>query len=172
MKNSHMKTKIKILVIVSICFCILTGCPYETEYSLSDSKSSKIDSALLGKWIGTEINYPNDTVWFQLFAFNKNEYYMEYSESGKLNDKNIGKLRCFETIIDGVRLMNITEIGEAPKFSYFNFKLEDKLLKVSYISDEFIKQQFDNQNKLLDFVKENINNSSLFESNFVFKKMN
>ena len=95
---------------------------------------------------------------------------MEFYEKGNFNSKERDNLRCFETNLGGNRIMNISEIGNTQKYSYYKFILNGKQLKLSYISDEFIKERFANSSQFINTINKNIGNEKLFEGNIVLKK--
>lgn len=158
------------IIIVLISFTLFTGCPLETPFPLGEA-NIPVDSTLLGKWLGVDPKNLLDTICFKLMKFNKNEYFMEFYGNGGLNSKSHDNLRCYETKISGVRIMNITEISRQLKFSYYRLIVNGKQMKISYISDEFIKERFDKQDQLINVLNKNIGNEKLFDGNIVLKKV-
>ena len=166
-----MKNKLRIIIVFVIAIPLFTACPYESEFALSNHEQSVIDTLLLGKWVGTGTEHEGDSLCFELIQFNKHEYAMKFVDGPDCNNGFEEILRCFETKIGETRIMNITELGTNPKFSYFKFEYIKNKLEVTVISDVFVDMQFDNQQKFIDFITKNINTEDLFEYNYSFGKV-
>ena len=160
--------------VASVCFAIavfFSSCPYGALVSLGSSTACSIDSALLGEWFGLNSEAENDTAYYNIIPFNNSEYVIE---AGQIKDGKIKidvPLRAYETKMASVRLMNITEAGKN-NYSFYAFKTADGKIKVNYISDKFIKQQFATGKELNAFVAKNINNKDLFEGDVTLVKYN
>jgi hypothetical protein len=165
----------KLILFTSLsALVLLTSCPYGANIPLGKADACKIDSALLGKWL--YINplksdeSPRDTDYYHLSAFNATEYFIETGEFRNGELKEEAHLRAFETKIGKHRIMNITEV-EKNQFTFYKFVFAGEKLNISYLSDEFIKQQFKNSSELNKFVTKNINEKTIFEDNVVFTKL-
>ncbi len=167
-----MKFNLKALIFLLGSIIILTGCPYETEYSLSEHLDSKIDLSLTGKWKGVETSNTKDTASLNLKRFNENEYLLEFFFNPDFDYEKSAQLRCFESKIGDKRIMNLTEVGRKPKYTYVLIEHISDSLIVKYISDKFVKQKFNNKKEFRDYITENIDEEEMFESNFIFKKVN
>jgi len=154
---------------------LLTACPYEAKFALGKADACKIDSALLGKWLyinpPKSAETPSDTDYYNVMPFNATEYFIQTGDfKNGVEKPDRAQLRAFETKIGKHRILNITEIGEN-QFSFYKFTFEGEKLKISFLSDEFIKQQFTSSAELNKFVTKNINEKTIFEDNIVFTKV-
>lgn len=168
LRINEMKKKIYLLSFVGLSLLSLTGCPFDSEIALGDSYNSRIDTLLLGSWIGTHIDSDIDTIEFEIIKFNEHEYLVEYREYDAKDE--VVHLRAFTTVIDDIKIVNINEIGRKVEYTYYKYRIESNKLIVAFASDEFIKTEFNSPEELSDFFKKNIGIKKLFEQERTFYK--
>ncbi len=168
LRINEMKKKIYLLSFVGLSLLSLTGCPFDSEIALGDSYNSRIDTLLLGSWIGTHIDSDIDTIEFEIIKFNEHEYLVEYREYDAKDE--VVHLRAFTTVIDDIKIVNINEIGRKVEYTYYKYRIESNKLIVAFASDEFIKIEFNSPQELSDFFKKNIRKKKLFEQEITFNK--
>lgn len=151
-----------------LCFIGFTACPYESELAISDPNCA-IDTTLIGSWLATDSIHPGDSAFFDIHAFNKYEYFAECYD--KKTDKKKSQLRAFESRINGIRILNVSELGKKQKFTFVKFQLNKQQISISYLSDRVINQKYKSRKIFLKAIKENFNNEKLFEENLIFKKI-
>ncbi len=174
------KSIITLSVVLSF---ILIGCPYESKYSIGDLSNSSIDTTIIGRWYSCDTT-DNETFEIAIFKFNEKEYYIETVDiRNDLNGINIKteRYKGFSTIINNVFLLNIQlieleSIENADKitevYSFFKYEIvSNNKLKLDYISDEYIKIDFNSQQELVKYVQENIMQDGFFENFSEFKKI-
>jgi len=168
LRINEMKKKIYLLSFVGLSLLSLTGCPFDSEIALGDSYNSRIDTILLGSWIGTRIDSDIDTIEFEIIKFNEHEYLVEYGEYDAKDE--VVHLRAFTTVIDDIKIVNINEIGRKVEYTYYKYRIESNKLIVAFASDEFIKTEFNSPEELSDFFKKNIGKKKFFEQEITFYK--
>ncbi len=137
-----------------IMFLLLTGCPYESKYTLSDPKDSPMDTTLIGRWASE-----SDTLVF--FRFSAHEYYIEFR--GRMGKTSLSRYRGFITMIHNLTILNFADLDEPDNFYFARIRHDGDKIKIDFASDEFIKTKFVNSHQLKAFFDLNYTNKSFFE---------
>jgi hypothetical protein len=156
-----MKSKLMLFFSITTCIIILTGCPYESNFTLSDSNDSFIDPDLTGRWlVNPSSKVSRDTLI--IIRFNVHEYYFE-SHEFKNSRPIINRGRGFITLINNLKLLNLCDLNETGKFYFAKYVCSGEKLILNYSSDQYIKTKFGSSRELFDFFKANINKEGFFE---------
>jgi len=156
-----MKRKIIIVITGMIMIIAITGCPYESSVSLSDSCTSASDSGLTGRWIFPSTGGNSDTI--DIVKFNEHEYYIEIRSKGISGNNKISKGRGFVTLVKNQKFINYSELNDPGKFVFFKYEISDNLLKTYSPSDKFIQQTFSSGKELMAFFEKNLDKNGFFE---------
>jgi hypothetical protein len=160
-----MKKRISILLFSASMF-LLTGCPYYSDFGLSNAKKSLIDTSLTGNW--RVLNEEStDTADLEIVEFNEHELYLELRYTEK-NQRITERYRGYLTNIEDQKIINLKKLGTDQRFMFFKYKTGGKSLELSYASDDFIKTQFLSQKKLYAFFKKNIHQQEMFEDKMTY----
>jgi hypothetical protein len=164
-----MKSKLIFFFSISACIIILTGCPYESNVTLSDPGNAFIDPDIIGKWlVNGSAKGVSDTLI--IMRFNDHEYYLESHEL-KNSKLNIGRGRGFITPVNNVKMLNLCDLEEPVKFYFTKYVCQGDKLIMSYSSDQFIKQKFGSDRELFDFFKANIYKEGFFEGGDTLRRI-
>jgi hypothetical protein len=156
-----MKSKLVLLFGISVVMIIITGCPYESNLTLSDPKDSSIDPDITGKWL-VNMSSPGSQDTLIVMRFNDHEYYFESHEI-KNSKLIIDRGRGFITRINDVKLLNLCGLDEPSKFYFAKYVCSGNKMVLTYSSDQFIKTQFGSSRELFDFFKTHIDEQGFFE---------
>jgi uncharacterized protein YbaA (DUF1428 family) len=148
---------------------MLFGCPYEAKFSLSNPAESNIDTTLIGSWEEIPSKNEKDASNIEISIFNDHEYLCEtfLKEGGGLMMQNF---RAFATALNHQKFLNIQEIGNKPKFSFYKYSISKDTLKTSAVSDVFSKEEFNSREELITFILKNMNDPKFYEENRIFIK--
>jgi hypothetical protein len=164
-----MKTKIKLAFSTLVILMVLTGCPYESNFTLSDPKDSSIDSELLGKWITKTYKTGNcDTL--VIMRFNDHEYYIESHEINN-SKPEINRGRMFITPVNGKKILNFNVLNEQGKFYFASYVCSGNRMTMSFVSDQYLKKEFNSGRELLDSFKSNFGKQGFFETPDTLKRI-
>jgi len=157
-----MRTRLSLLVCISIMLITFTGCPYESNIPLGDAKDSEIDPQLLGTWIirNAEIKSRYDTIIFK--RFNEHEYYLESHEmkNGKpFTDRGRG----FIIRIDGHKILNLSSLNQPEQFFFATYQCSGDHCITRYASDHYIKTEFRTADAFREYFKIHMEKAGFFE---------
>lgn len=144
---------------------LLTGCPLESKYSLSENHSARMDQRLLGKWVDASSDNSAKGV-LSIYRFNENEYYIEAMD---LDTNKIDRYGGFLTLIDNVPILNVHEVYDnVTPIDYMYIKIAlsaDDKLTFFIIQDSLLAGRYvSSRNDLLYYIRTNINNSKLYDN--------
>jgi len=148
------------LLLVFLCIC---GCPFESDFPLSQCSDANIDKALLGIWrLEPETGEESGTL--TIYRFNDHEYVL--LAKGE-NEENTDLIRAFSTTINGYQFLNIQGVngsrGEKRKWEFINYSISGKKLVLKVVlGDIFKKKRFASSKELFTFVQENLQNEVLY----------
>ncbi|MCH2021203.1 MAG: hypothetical protein MK207_01885 [Saprospiraceae bacterium] len=134
-----MKKAAFLFTIISILF-LLTGCPYESDYSIDDQPNTPVDSTLLGAWMGVDFPQIGDEFIYKVFVFNQNEYLVEVIDN-KNKESEREFYRAFISNIKGTRIINLQLISGNYDFIFLKYRLEEGILYMSWLNDLYFKDQ-------------------------------
>lgn len=151
-------TQYRLYFLFASLFILFIGCPYKSEFPLSDSTKSEIDKNLLGKWEIT--NTTIDTVEF--FQFNDNEYIVLL----KVNRKNeFVLIRAFITKIKNHNFLNMQNVNPPDSdrtWTFENFEMKNDTLLLKSVESDIFKKEFNSSDSLYNFISENLDNDELY----------
>lgn len=160
------KKSLPVIVFLLLIPLLLSGCPYQSRIPLSLPGEAKIDKELIGKW-KYENKEGNELGMVTISKFNDHELLIVLKEK----DKNYCEmLRAFVTIIDKEKFLNIQEIKgiyEDREWSFVNYSISNCTLSYRIIDDELIeknKKNISSSKELYTFIKENLANKNLYDS--------
>lgn len=156
-----MKRKIFFIVAGVALIIIMTGCPYESPVSLSDSCNSTIDPGLIGTWVYQSGDGKKDTLL--IMKFDEHEYYIESHEKNKDGEKVTNRGRGFITLINGQKIINFCDLAEPGKFYFGKYEISGNMMKFFSPSDNFIKVKFTSGQELLDYFKKKMKDKGFYE---------
>ena len=157
-----MKFKLLLFFSISVIMIVLTGCPYESKVSLSDSKDSSIDPDIIGKWLlksGTQGRW--DTLI--IMQFNHHEYYFETHEL-KNGKPLVGRGRAFITCINHDRILNLCDLTDPAKFFFVKYVISGNKMITYSASDQYIKEKFSSSRELFTYFKAHFGKQGFFEA--------
>jgi hypothetical protein len=152
-----------LLFMVFLCIC---GCPFESEFPLSQCSDAKIDNELLGMWrLEPGKGEPAGTL--TIYRFNDHEYVI-LAKGDDEEDTDV--IRSFSTNINGHQFLNIQDIngsrGKKRKWEFINYSVSDTTLVLKVVSgDVFKKKRFSSSKELFTFIQENVQNEALYGKN-------
>ena len=164
-----MKTTKSILYLSIACSILLFGCPYEAKYSLSNPAESVIDTTLNGSWDAIFVKEKEQVSGIEINTFNDHEYIVEMFIKGK-GSLTIQKFRAFATILNHQNFLNIQEIGNIPKFSFYKYSVSNDTLRTASASGEYIKEQFKSRKDMASYFSRHMNDPMFFGDEQVFIK--
>ncbi len=172
--DCHNTKKMKYLVIMFCLFLLLiffSGCPYDSDIALEKNPSTEIDSLILGKWYSDNIKGEDCKQEYQIFQFNKFEYYLELKVLCP-KDTEIYRYRGFITTFESMQLLNLENIERDRSFNFFRIIKKKDKLKVAWVSDEYVKQKFTNEIELKEYFKDNMYKKGFFDekNEFILKR--
>ena len=171
-KTFFHKNKLKKLFFALVtCSFFLAGCPYNSKFSLTDSSASEIDTNLTGLWEQIKDTEEKGITTLDINNFNDREYLTETMnmEKGKMEFE---KHRAFSSLINGQRIINVEDLNSEKKFCFCKYSIKNDTLKVSWVSDEFVKEEFNNRAELFNFFAKHLNDAKFFEDEFFYKRRN
>ncbi|MBW2184164.1 MAG: hypothetical protein JRF49_09915 [Deltaproteobacteria bacterium] len=148
------------VLLVFLCIC---GCPFESEFPLSQCSEANIDKGLLGAWrLEPGKGEPAGTL--AIYRFNDHEYVI--LAKGE-DEEDTDVIRAFSTNINGHQFLNIQDIngsrGKKRKWEFINYSASDnKLVLKVVLGDVFKKKRFASSKELFAFIQENIQNEALY----------
>jgi hypothetical protein len=148
---------------------LLTGCPYESQIPLSDSRVSKIDSLILGRWYGINPSDSNEIYRLNILNFNDSEYLIEIATE-KNSSSQTSLQRGFITIINGNKIMNLKDLDTKSSYQFYLFELKMGKLYTSSFSDEFIKEKFTDMHEFYTYISKNIDKDKFTETKIEFRR--
>jgi len=148
------------LLVVLIC---LYGCPFESEFPLSQSSEAIIDTQLLGKW-KLEPQKGEEPGTLMIYQFNDHEYLI--LAKGE-DEKDTDGIRAFSTTIDGHTFLNIQDIkgpGEKKQnWEFLNYSFSNNKLVIKVVLGEiFEKKKCASSKELFTCMQENLTNKALY----------
>jgi hypothetical protein len=160
------KRKYSILFSVPALFLILLfyGCPYESEFPLSDVSEAKIDNDLIGEWKDVpegeeKIETP---VIFVFCPFNDHEFIV-LSRKVKKAEDNISLGKAFVTTIGDEKFLNVQMIGENEKTWFFvRYTVSGDTLTLRIVEDKLFKEKIGSSSDLRTFLENNLKNKDLY----------
>ncbi len=156
-------------VVLGVAF-LLTGCPLTTDYPLGPSTNAPMDERLLGTWTVDKSSTDPELKSMAVFAFNKNEYYVEWVNKG---DDEPSRLRAFITEIDNLYFVNVQDIEGDKKFIYCSFAVpSDNTLYVRVVDDALFKTEPSSSETLNHFIMKELRNTGLYREYIIFKRAN
>jgi hypothetical protein len=152
-----------LLLLAFLCLC---GCPYESEFPLSQCSDASIDKELLGTW-RLEAEKGEEPGTLTIYRFNNHEYVILAKGD---DEEDMDVIRAFSTHISGHRFLNIQDIngsrGKKRKWEFINYSVSDTTLVLKVVSgDIFEKKRFASSKELFTFIEENLKNEALYGKN-------
>ena len=146
----------------------LAGCPYNSPYPLNTAATAKIEPELLGEWMG--INDLKDSS-FRISPGKNNSYEVEIFKRQK-GIETVDRARASISRIKGHTLISVAgHNGQGDEsYLFFEYTVGCEVLRLSAISDGYVKDKFPSSAKLTDYVRQNIDNPSFFDPAIVFLK--
>jgi len=169
MKMEIPMKKISAVLLLVLAIPLIAGCPYVSRYPLSDPAGAKIDPVLPGEWLADKPEDSDAEGELRIVPFNRKEFYIELrtSEKGK---EQIERYRGFVSAVNRRKLLNIQNLGQGGDYSFYKYSVEGGVLRVAYVSDEYVKMKFNSSAKLAAFFKKNMDHAGFFEKDMVFRK--
>jgi hypothetical protein len=152
-----------LLLLVFLCLC---GCPFESEFPLSQCSDANIDKELLGTWrLEPEKGEPAGTL--AIYRFNDHEYVI-LAKGEDEEDSEV--IRAFSTSINGHQFLNSQDIngsrGKKRKWEFINYSVSGTTLVLKVVlGDVFKKKRFTSSKELCTFMQENLQNEALYGKN-------
>ncbi|PWG06491.1 hypothetical protein [Polaribacter aquimarinus] len=135
-----------------IVLFLVISCSLESKYSLPNDEN--INPELIGEWYNKKDNEEK-----LIIAKHGEKTYKLLLKDKKKTDVIIS----FSKTIKGFEIMNLkTEYKKEITNVFYGFKVEGNTLIFSKINKKLRNKDFQSQNELLDFFKENINREDFF----------
>ena len=160
-RKGHWKVAIVLALVVAVAM-VLCGCPLVSEHPLSDPTTAVIDEALLGVW---KTQDPESGEWRQLTFQSLDEHgLVAFTPADKADA--VDSFRVFTTEMDGVRFLNIRELGTGTSGWYFlRYVIDGRKLVLTLIDDGLFQDRiFTGSADLYEFVHQNISDPRLYAS--------
>ena len=159
----------------------LTGCPYHSRYSAGPAFKAGPDPAILGAWTSCNPENSGECSRLYLYRFSESEYYAETSEVRYEDDASkvsvqTDRYRVFRTGIGKPPLVNIrpldisTSVVSENYFARLELRSPDELT-VAFVSDSFVKADFNSSGELGAYLKSNIDKPGFFEPFAAFRRL-
>lgn len=173
-----------LLLLFAFSSILLVSCDdLSSPYPAGKICQSYIDSTLVGFWEPVSIenfsesNLPIDTPMIAIAPFNKKEYLLQFlniDDSGKAQIKDMGTYRGFISTIGKQKIANVIlispETNNKIEYIILPFKISgDTLIFYSFYSKK-VNKEFHSTCQLRKFLKNNIENKSMYSSIRKYKK--
>ncbi len=161
-----------LLCAAGICQLLLCGCPLSTTLPLGPSIDAPMDSRIVGKWVFMEdAGDTKEAAALSILPFNEHEYYAEVIEKGRTTDR----YRAYLTVIEGVPFLNVQEIREDPArrtFMFVKVSVSENTLALAVVEDTLAsKKKPSTSDELRQFIREHIENPSLYDTPMKFRRL-
>ena len=165
-------TKLKCVSVVFMAILLLGGC-YESDIPLFEP-SLQIDKRLTKSWISVPKDSKNKALSLVVRKFNEREYLAAWKDG---HDGATVMARGFVTKINNVAIMNLQGIASLNKndrtFLFFKYDFnKDGRLVINMLSGDYPKlkdKKFKSPARFRKFIKKNIDQEGLFDTNIEFK---
>jgi len=148
---------------LGLALLFLSACPFSSEQPLSDPAAAEFDRALVGTW-KTQDNETKEWYSLTFFPFNDREL-AAFTQGGA--DDELEAYRVFVTVIDTERFLNVRQLGtgEDQEWYFARYKFDGDRLLLRLVDDAlFGSTRFASAAALRDFVRRNLSDPRLFES--------
>jgi hypothetical protein len=158
------KRKYLILFSVPALFLVLLlyGCPYDSEFPLSDVSEAKIDNDLIGEWKYVLENAKENRGTVVFCPFNDHEFIVLMREVKEAED-DIFLWKAFVTTIGDEKFLNVKNIGEHKEEWFFvRYSISGDTLTLRTVEDKLFKEKIDSSSDLRTFLESNLKNKDLY----------
>ena len=136
---------------LAIIFLVIS-CSLESKFSLPNDEN--INTELIGEWYNKKDNSEKLTI----IKHGEKTYKLLIKDEEKTHE-----IISFSKTMKGFEIMNVkTEYKNEITNVFYGFKVEGNTLTFSEINKKLRSKEFESQNELLDFFKENINREDFF----------
>ena len=148
------------LIALSVFALFLSGCPFSSDYPLSDPGSAVPEKALVGQW---RMQDPDSGEWHALTILPFDEHQM-VAVSVENDRGKVSGFRMFVTAVGPARFLNLQELGDSdPGWFYARFDVDKDHLRLQIVDDTlFEKRSFDSSAELAAFVRAHLSDPRLY----------
>jgi hypothetical protein len=162
--NTKVQTSLRpSLLLAIVAMFSLSGCPLVSEYPLSDPRAARVDDALIGSWRTRDLD-EGEWKWLSFLPFDERE--LVGFATGDEED-TVDSIRAFTTTIDGIRFLNVRELGvHAGSSGWYilRYAIEGDVLAMTILDDALFEgASFAGPAELYEFVRSNLSNPLLFD---------
>ena len=135
-----------------IILFLVISCSLESKFSLPNDEN--INTELIGEWFNEKDNSEKLTI----IKYGEKTYKLLLKDKEKTDE-----IISFSKTIKGFEIMNLkTEYKNKITNVFYGFKVEGNTLIFSEVNKKLRSKEFESQNELLEFFKDNINREDFF----------
>ena len=163
-----MKTKTFLVTLLPLLTLMFTGCPYDSDYSITDASAAIKEPTLQGYWVGESKGDSDEFGFLNIMSFNSNEFLAELTSINGAQIQ-IEKFRTFPCTIGKNKFLNVQALDGKKKFGFYRYSLSGDTLIAEPVSDKFPgNKAMKSQVELRVYIEKNMSDPKFYEDRMVF----